>query len=71
MGGDMSKKEQFGRTLTKGMSEREIDALAERWAKLDPDDPASGVRLVKELERFPIILRHSLQRRSSWYTLRV
>ncbi len=23
------------------------------------------------LERFPIILRHSLQRRSSWYTLRV
>jgi len=23
------------------------------------------------LERFPIILRHSPQRRSSWYTLRV
>lgn len=32
------------------MSERELDALAERWAKLDPDNPASGVRLVKELE---------------------
>ena len=62
-----------GFTIDPGMgpTQRAAYNAAERQGVVWLRSQGASVRVTQVLERFPIILRHSLQRRSSWYTLRV